>query len=207
MDTGTTAIIAAAVGATAAIMSGLGVEAYKRHRDRKGIASAIAGEISGIIMMTAKRRHVERFQGALERLDRNEPVVIPGILGVEPKLDPVVEKNLDKLGALGGDLPERIAHFYQFLMGIRQDLFAMSKFGVSCRSCALRSPMLPTNGPEIAPHRSQRTRGADLGQQREEHEGAGDRAGSSLGRGELRHPSFGRCRRAYWLTRSMAPWT
>lgn len=116
------AFLAALVGALAVVTSGILLEDYKRHRDRQGAASALAGEICSILHMTEQRQYVQAFQGFLARLEAGQQVSVFDI-GVTPgKLDPVIEKYIDRLGLLDADLPERIAIFYMQLNGIRLDI-------------------------------------------------------------------------------------
>jgi hypothetical protein len=105
-----------------AILSGVGLESYKRHRDRQGTASAIAGEIFAILQMSAKRNYVSWFHGMLSTLDSGTDLKVPDILRRPIELDPVISKYLDRIGLLGEDLPERIVTFYHQIMGIRSDL-------------------------------------------------------------------------------------
>ena len=85
-----------------ALLSVIGLESYKRHRDRQGTASATAGEISAILNMTAKRNYVPWFTAMQRQLDAGHPVDVPNIVGAQQGLefDPVVAKYLDRVGAL-----------------------------------------------------------------------------------------------------------
>lgn len=106
-------------------LSGVGLESYKRHRDRQGIASAIAGEIFGIIEMSERRQYVPWFTGMLAELEAGRDVAIPNIVANE--LDPVIKAYMGQLGLLRGDGPERIVKFYRYVMGIRIDLVRLSE--------------------------------------------------------------------------------
>src|SRR5260221_3910021 len=108
--------LAAILGAIGgAILSGILLEAYKRHRDRQGAASAIAGEIFAILQMSARRNYVPWFQGILRQLDSGIDVAIPDILRRPIELDPVISSYMDRLGPLGSDLPERIITCYHYI--------------------------------------------------------------------------------------------
>ena len=108
-----------------AILSGVFLESYKRHHDRQGTASAIAGEIHSILHFGKRRYHIDHldwFRSALVKLENGEPVKIPEIFTPPVQLDPVFAEYLDEIGSLKGTLPERITTFYTNLMSIRNDI-------------------------------------------------------------------------------------
>ena len=108
-----------------AILSGVFLESYKRHHDRQGTASAIAGEIHSILHFTQRQHHVDHldwFRNALVRLENGEQVNIPEIFAPPVQIDPVFAEYLDEIGSLRGTLPERITTFYTNLMSIRHDI-------------------------------------------------------------------------------------
>ncbi|MBV9858576.1 MAG: hypothetical protein JO038_00505 [Alphaproteobacteria bacterium] len=111
------------------VLSGICLESYKRHRDRQGVASAIGGEIYSILNMQRKRQTARFFATLLQRLDSGEKVDIPDLGGGNDplKIDPVVDKHIDRLGSLPDNMPERIATFYTYLRGIRVDLANLSR--------------------------------------------------------------------------------
>ena len=110
------------------IFSGILLESYKRHRDLQGTASAVAGEIYSIIHMTERRRTAAQFAMLLTQLEAGEKVEFPNITGGDPpKIDPVIEKYLDRIGLLPSNLPEGIATFYTYMRGIRIDLVNLSR--------------------------------------------------------------------------------
>jgi hypothetical protein len=64
----------------------------------------------------------------LTRLEAGQDVKFPNITGDDPpKIDPVAEKHLDRVGLLPQNLPERIATFYTYMRGIRIDLVNLAK--------------------------------------------------------------------------------
>lgn len=115
----------------AALISGVGLESYKRHCDKQGVASALAGEIFAIIQMSEKRNYVEYYKSVLKIIrDDKIDVKLPNIIGdTSSGLDPIFNNNIDKLGLLNATtkLPERIAIFYSYLQGIRLDLITLAK--------------------------------------------------------------------------------
>jgi hypothetical protein len=128
-ETDMSQMFAALLGAlVSVIFSGILLESYKRHRDLQGTASALAGEIYSIIHMSEKRRHAADFAMLLTRLEAGQDVKFPNITGDDPpKIDPVAEKHLDRVGLLPQNLPERIATFYTYMRGIRIDLVNLAK--------------------------------------------------------------------------------
>ena len=128
MSSGMAGLVGALIGAIAVFGSGILVEGYERHRDRQGIASALAGEIAGALYMSHRRKYAEYFEKiVLPQLTLGQNVVVPKMVSVEGFLRledafPVIGKYLDKLGLLPISLPERIVKFYQFVLGIRLDI-------------------------------------------------------------------------------------
>jgi hypothetical protein len=126
MSPGTSAVLGAFIGASAGIGSGILLEMYRRHRDTRGTALALAGEIASLLHMAEVRRYVPAFERFLAELREGHDVSIPRITHGRDYRDPVADRYLDKIGYLPGDLPERIVRFYAVLSGIRHDLDRMS---------------------------------------------------------------------------------
>lgn len=123
MDQATAALTGALIGALAGVSGAIGLEAYKRHRDRRGTASALAGEIASILYLVQRRNYVQIFTQILARMDTGSDIPIPRIVGPEPGYrDPVMDRHIDRLGLLPNDLPERVVRFYSYLSAIRFDL-------------------------------------------------------------------------------------
>jgi hypothetical protein len=122
VDQAWAALGGALLGSSAGIGSGLMLENYKRHRDRCGVASSLAGEIASILGMAEMRRHVEYFMALAERAERGEGIVVEPVVLHPHELPPVIAKNLDRLGLLPGDLPSRVITFYTYVMGVRGDI-------------------------------------------------------------------------------------
>jgi hypothetical protein len=123
MSQAVAALLGALIGAVAAIGGAIFAEHYRRHRDRQGVASALAGEISGILFMAERRRHPEVFENEiLPKLKAGIDVPISKFTQGRDYKDPVIERYLDKIGLLLGTLPDRIVRFYYSVQGIRLDL-------------------------------------------------------------------------------------
>ena len=121
--------IAVLIGAVITVFfSGIFLESYKRHRDLQGVASAIAGEIFSIIHLTERREHPKQFARLLAQLEAGATIDWPDITGGDPTQDdPVIKSNLERIGLIPGNLPERITTFYSYVRGIRIDLVHLSK--------------------------------------------------------------------------------
>ena len=122
-------MVAAFVGAGAAVYSGVVTESYKRHKEIQGTASALAGEIYAILHMSKKRDYANYYKSTLLFLKDGKDVQFNNFLGDSViKLDPIIERHIDKLGLLNGasKLPERITTFYTFIQGIRQDVVTLA---------------------------------------------------------------------------------
>jgi hypothetical protein len=103
-------------GIFGAILAGGGkilLELYKRHDDRRGVAAAIAGEISGILFSATTRNLPAYFTNLVPLLKLSNP---PNPLWVyydeNIKPTPVLDAYLKRIGSLGGRFPERVAQFY-----------------------------------------------------------------------------------------------
>jgi hypothetical protein len=140
-------IFGAFIGGAAVLLGGFIAEAYRRHRDRQGIASAIAGEIAGLLYMTDKRQYPQIFEDILSRLESGAEVQIPKLIGgTDHKFStmfPIIDRHLDKLGLLPDNLPERVVRFYQFVAGIRLDMerLAANEINQDGRSFVIRSDL------------------------------------------------------------------
>jgi hypothetical protein len=78
--------------------------------------------------MAEKRQTAAHFAMLLTELEAGKEVHYPDITGGDPpKIDPVVEKHLDRVGLLPDNLPERIATFYTYMRGIRIDIVNLAK--------------------------------------------------------------------------------
>ena len=104
MIQGLFALLGAVLGV---LLSGVAAESYKRHRDRQGAASAIAGEILAVLNLTEKRNYIAAFIYIAEELEAGRPTKVPDILQRPITLEPVVTAYLDRLGLFGGTVPER----------------------------------------------------------------------------------------------------
>jgi hypothetical protein len=142
-------LLGAFIGAAAVIFGGFLVESYRRHRDLQGIASALAGEVAGILHMTEKRDYPRYLERVLGQLDAGQNVPIPKLIGGSDNnytvatMFPVMDRYLDKLGLLPGTLPERIVRFYQFVGGIRLDLdrLATNEFDAPGKASLIREDL------------------------------------------------------------------
>jgi hypothetical protein len=123
--TGYTTVLAALI---TVLFAGIALESYKRHRDLQGVASALAGEIFSIVHISRKREHAKSFAMLLANLRAGQSIEWPDVTGGDPTQDdPVVKNNLDRVGLLPHNIPERIATFYSYMRGIRVDIANLSK--------------------------------------------------------------------------------
>jgi hypothetical protein len=107
---------------------GIMLESYKRHRDLQGVASALAGEIFSIIYISRTRQNAKNFAFLLANLRAGQTIDWPDITGGDPNQeDPVVKANLDRIGLLPRNIPQKIATFYAYMRGIRIDIMNLSR--------------------------------------------------------------------------------
>jgi len=122
MDAGLTAILGALIGASSGILSGLGVEAFRRYQDARATALAIASSIDTLLWIAEKRDQVEQFTSLLAKLETNEPVQFFGVVDDNNIQDEIAQKHTEKLGLLWDDLGARVVRFFTILVSIRMDI-------------------------------------------------------------------------------------
>jgi len=111
-----TAIIAASATLVVALLNSIAAEVFRRNRDRKVIAAAIAGELASYELALPLIRDV--LQAAINALDMNNREIIIFRPFEKPK-DVVFEKVIEKLGLLGPKLVEDSVYVYGNLNGFR----------------------------------------------------------------------------------------
>lgn len=114
------AFIGAGVALATAIISGYGLENYRRHKDRQGIASALYGEISALMNITRENDVVAALKQLISEIEANVNFPLGSISTPIANVNPVFDKLADKIGLLSYDTPEYLARFYNGLMGYRK---------------------------------------------------------------------------------------
>ena len=119
MDSGVSALIGAAVGASAAFGSGLLLERFKRQRDRRSTAHALAGSIEAFMEINSLRGYRKAFTEALPAIYSGQRVKLP--IWESDTLDPVAKRYLDKVGTLSGRHAARVAAIISYPATIRAE--------------------------------------------------------------------------------------
>src|SRR5579862_6322751 len=115
--------IPAFVGATVALIAGVPLEHYKRHRDRQGAAAVLAAEIGAQIRVTEQNKTVETFTTFHTKLKAGNNISLPsGLHTAAPEFGIIFDKQIDKLGLLPPDVAARVVEFYVYLVGVRASL-------------------------------------------------------------------------------------
>lgn len=114
------AIIGAGAALTTAVISGYGLENYRRHKDRQGIASALYGEISALINITEENKIIEILSNLVVAIEKNKNFKMKSMSTPISNANPVFDKVADKIGLFPDNIPEYIARFYNGLMGYRK---------------------------------------------------------------------------------------
>jgi len=109
------ALISAVIGA---VVTGVPLEHYKRHRDRQGVAAVLASEISSLVHIIEVSSTISQFEFLLSVLDKQN-VPIPKFYAVDPTYGPIFEKNIEKLGLLPVAMADRVVRFYTYLLTVR----------------------------------------------------------------------------------------
>lgn len=123
MMTPTLAALFGSVATAIAIFGGgLAVEAYKRRRDRMGMALALAGAIDALLGLIETRDMVRELWAALDDLDAGRIVELGSVIGENAPFHAITLSYANQIGSLGGDLPFRVARFLAYNQGLQHDL-------------------------------------------------------------------------------------
>lgn len=115
--------IPAFVGAATALVAGVPLEHYKRHRDRQGAAAVLVAEISAQIHISEETKSVETFRAFHAKLKSGVNITLPsGLYTAPPEYGPIFEKQIDKLGLLPPPVSARVVEFYGYLIGARTSI-------------------------------------------------------------------------------------
>jgi hypothetical protein len=122
-------VAAAAVGATAGISGGALLEMYKRRRDRRGTAYALAGAIHASVREVQQFKVVEHLTSMVANLDKEPDAVFAAAklftdAPVKYNLT-VFEKHTDRLGLISPQLSERTILWFSSYAGFQHVLWRM----------------------------------------------------------------------------------
>lgn len=116
------ALLGSIATAIALLYGGLAVEAYKRRRDRMGMALAIAGAIDAMLGLIETRDMITELREALDELDAGRPVQFGSLIRENAPFQAITLAYASQVGSLGGDLPFRVARFLTYNQGLLHDL-------------------------------------------------------------------------------------
>ena len=116
------ALLGSIATAIAIFGGGLAVEAYKRRRDRMGMALAIAGAIDALLGLIEARGMTTELWGALDELDAGRPVQFGSLIRENAPFQAITLSYANQIGGLGGALPFRVARFLTYNQGLLHDL-------------------------------------------------------------------------------------
>jgi hypothetical protein len=116
------ALLGSLATAVALFYGGLAVEAYKRRRDRMGMALAIAGAIDALLGLIETRDMITELREALGELDAGRSVQFGSLIRDNAPFQAITLSHASQIGSLGGDLPFRVARFLTYNQGLLHDL-------------------------------------------------------------------------------------
>ncbi len=122
MNTTVAALLGSVATAIAIFAGGLAVEAYKRHRDRMGMALALAGAIDALLSLIDVRDMTAEIQGALPALEAGTRVEFASLIRDNSPYEAITLAYANQIGDLGGDLPFRVARFLTHSQGLQHDI-------------------------------------------------------------------------------------
>ena len=116
------ALLGSVATAVAIFGGGLAVEAYKRSRDRAGMALALAGAIDALLGLIEARNMANELGDALHALDGGHEVEFASLIRNNAPFEAITLSYANQIGGLGGDLPFRVARFLTYNQGLLHDL-------------------------------------------------------------------------------------
>jgi hypothetical protein len=121
-----TALAAALFSAALALVGKIGFDIWARHRERRGIAGALAGEI-GAYVKSIKPSETAKNLLTVANLDRETRCRrLAATFGSLPNTHPIFDKVAGNLGVLPVHAVCQISEFYNFVTGYRLQLTALS---------------------------------------------------------------------------------
>ena len=141
----TTAALCGSIATAIAIFGGgLAVEAYKRHRDRKGMALALAGAIDALLRLIEARRMPVELEAALGELEAGRRVEFATLINDNAPFQAITLSYANQIGNLGRELPFRVARFLTHCQGLQHDIERLGRGSDQPRTqAALIRAMLP----------------------------------------------------------------
>ena len=121
------ALFGSVATAIAIFAGGLAVERYKRRGDRQGMALALAGAIDAMLGLIEARDMTAEIARAMPELEAGHAVEFRTLVGDNAPFRTITMAYAETLGALGGDLPFRVARFLTWTEGLQQDLRALEQ--------------------------------------------------------------------------------
>ena len=119
----TTAALCGSIATAISIFAGgLAVEAYKRHRDRMGMALALAGAIDALLRLIETRRMTVELDAALAALEAGTPVEFATLINENAPFQAITLSYANQIGNLGRELPFRVARFLTYCQGLQHDI-------------------------------------------------------------------------------------
>ena len=106
---------------------GLAVEAYKRHRDRMGMALALAGAIDALLSLIEARRMPVELEAALGELEEGKRVEFATLTNDNGPFNAITLSYANQIGNLGRELPFRVARFLTHCQGLQQDVERLAR--------------------------------------------------------------------------------
>ncbi len=119
----TTAALCGSIATAISIFGGgLAVEAYKRRRDRMGMALALAGAIDALLRLIETRRMTAELDAALGELEAGRPVEFATLINENAPFQAITLSYANQIGNLGEELPFRVARFLTYCQGLQHDI-------------------------------------------------------------------------------------
>lgn len=122
------ALTTAFIAATLALLGKIGFDVWGRHRERRGIAGALAGEIGAYVDLLNPETTPAAYR-AVAALDRNQRLERLRGFPPLPTSHPVFDKVADKIGVLPYQAAYGISRVYNVITGMRLALASMSAAG------------------------------------------------------------------------------
>ena len=101
-----------------ALFGNIALHLWRRHWDRRGLASAVAGELGAYLDLIQPKQTIENFRKLASADAQDRARVLPSLLK-PPQGHPVFDKMADKIGLLHPIDTKAISEIYNVVTGFR----------------------------------------------------------------------------------------
>ncbi|WP_250538841.1 MULTISPECIES: hypothetical protein [unclassified Caballeronia] len=120
------AIVGTIVGGLIGFLSSAGNDVLKNRRESRALAHSFRGAITSLIEIAEARKYDAVLQSHIQHIQAGNPKIVLRIRASRDYVE-IYKRNVDKLGALKGDLPELIPAFYTYVNSLLEDVDCLAR--------------------------------------------------------------------------------